>query len=607
MSLLVKARRRNRCRQVSVSPRRRRRMRGCNGFVAAVVGMALAFPAMASSADWPQFHFGADRSGYNPGESTLGASNLSRLGASWRTAISNAPVTAPVVVDGVVFVGSNDRNLYALDASTGAILWSAPTGESIVRSPAVADGRVYVGSEDSKVYAFPTSCSTPCAPLWATPTNGRIFAAPAVADGVVYVGANRGTSGEMWALDAATGAVLWTAQVNSAPLGVAVSGDVVYAAWGELAAFPTSCSTPCAPLWIGQSAEAPPAVGDGKVFSDARFINNRFNAFPDTASCSSPCPPVWTGQTNSGTSRGAAVALGKVYLPEGDGTLAAFPTACTAFCSPSWTVPLGGFVSDPSVANGVVYVGTDHGLRMFDAATGAGLSGIDTGGSTLAPAVVNGAVYASTFDFSAGGTVSAFVLDPIDTTPPTLHLPDDLSVVAFDLSGAPANYTVTATDNVDPSPSVNCSPQSGSTFPIGTSNVDCVATDASGNSATGSFAVTVIAPWDITLNLATRGSVGSGTGVVTLSGTVSCNRTGAPVSLFGQMRQLVAHRATLTGSFFAQFACIAPSSAWQATVTADDGRFGPGKADVEFNAFGCELTCDQVQGSRTITLTASKN
>ena len=582
-------------------------MRGRNGMVAAVVGIALAFPAMASSADWPQFHFGADRSGHNPDESTLDASNLSRLGASWRTTISNAPVTAPVVADGVVYVGSNDRNLYALDASTGAILWSAPTGEGISRPPAVADGRVYVGSDDSKVYAFPTSCSTPCAPLWATPTNGRISSAPAVADGVVFVGAGRGTDGDMWALDAATGAVLWTAQVNSAPTGVAVSGQVVYAAWGELAAFPTSCSTPCTPLWIGQSAEAPPAVGDGKVFSDARFINNRFNAFPDTASCSSPCPPVWTGLTSSGTPRGAAVAVGKVYLSEFDGTLAAFPTSCTGFCSPSWTVPLGGFVSDPSVANGVVYVGTGDGIRMFDSQTGAELSAIDTGGSTLSPAVVDGAVYASTFDFSAGGKVSAFVLDPVDTTPPTLHLPDDLSVVAFDLSGATATYTVTATDNVDPSPSVSCSPPSGSTFPIGISDVDCVATDASGNSATGSFAVTVIAPWDLTMNLATRGSVATATGVVTLSGTVSCNRSGTPVSLFGQVRQVVARRATLTGSFFAQFACIAPSSAWQATVTADNGQFGPGKAEVEFNAFGCELTCDQVQGSRTITLTASKN
>ena len=350
-----------------------------------------------------------------------------------------------------------------------------------------------------------------------------------------------------------------------------------------------------------------PVVGEGKVFSDSDFVNNAFYAFPDTDSCSSPCPTLWIGLTSSGTSRGAAVAAGRVYLPDGSGTLAAYPTACTGYCSPSWSVPLGGFVSDPAVANGVVYVGTDRGLRMFDAGSGAELSTIDTGATTLSPAVVDGAVYASTFDFSSGGTVSAFVLDPIDTTAPALHLPDDVSVVAFDLSGAPASYTVTATDNVDPAPSVNCSPESGSTFPIGTSDVDCVATDASGNTATGSFAVTVIAPWDLDLSVASRGTVAQATNVVQLSGNVSCNRTGTPVSLFGQARQIVANKATLTGSFFAQFPCNAPASTWQATLTADNGRFSPGKADVEFNAFGCELTCDSVQGIRTITLTASKN
>jgi hypothetical protein len=154
---------------------------------------------------------------------------------------------------------------------------------------------------------------------------------------------------------------------------------------------------------------------------------------------------------------------------------------------------------------------------------------------------------------------------------------------------------------------VNCSPPSGSTFPIATSDVHCVAIDASGNSATGSFTVTVIPPWDLSLTLVTRGSVNPATSVVSLSGTVSCNRTGAPVSLFGQVRQVVARRATLTGSFFAQFACNAPSSTWQATLTADNGRFSPGKVDVEFNAFGCELTCDSVQGSSTVTLTAARN
>ncbi len=293
--------------------------------------------AAVPSADWPQFHFAADRSGFNAGETTLNASNVSQLGLSWRTTISNAPLSPPVVAGGTVYVGSNDGNLYALSASTGGILWRGPTGGSIPESPAVDGDRVFVGSDDTNVYAFPTSCSTPCAALWATPTAGRITTAPAVVNGVVYVGAGSGAEGDLWAFDAATGAVPWTAHLASPPYGVAVANNVVYVTDGLLYAFPASCSTPCSPLWTGGSAGTVPVVGSGAVFSDARYINSAFNAFPATASCSTPCPALWTGLTNLGTSSGAAVAGENVYLPEGDGTLAAFPVACSTYCSPSWT------------------------------------------------------------------------------------------------------------------------------------------------------------------------------------------------------------------------------------------------------------------------------
>jgi hypothetical protein len=79
-----------------------------------------------------------------------------------------------------------------------------------------------------------------------------------------------------------------------------------------------------------------------------------------------------------------------------------------------------------------------------------------------------------------------------DAVPPVLALPPDRTVDATSPAGAVVTYTVTATDAVDPAPTVSCSPASGSTFPIGTTTVSCTASDASGNTSSGSFRVTVL-------------------------------------------------------------------------------------------------------------------
>ena len=63
-----------------------------------------------------------------------------------------------------------DCNLYALNASTGAKLWSYTTGVAINSSPAVVNGVVYIGSEDGTVYALNASTG---AKLWSYATAGR--------------------------------------------------------------------------------------------------------------------------------------------------------------------------------------------------------------------------------------------------------------------------------------------------------------------------------------------------------------------------------------------------------------------------------------------------
>ena len=104
----------------------------------------------------------------------------------------------------------------------------------------------------------------------------------------------------------------------------------------------------------------------------------------------------------------------------------------------------------------------------------------------------------------ASGNVGqgAFTVTVSDTVPPALYVVGDLTVEAAGPDGAVVGFGVTAIDAVDPNPSVSCDPESGSTFPVGDSEVECTAVDASGNSAVESFTVTVLA----------AGGPGSGSG-----------------------------------------------------------------------------------------------
>lgn len=77
----------------------------------------------AASVTWEQYGYGATHVGYNPKEKTLSAANVSQLTQTWEFP-TNAAVNIPTLTSGnTVFVDSTDGNLYALNASSGTLLW----------------------------------------------------------------------------------------------------------------------------------------------------------------------------------------------------------------------------------------------------------------------------------------------------------------------------------------------------------------------------------------------------------------------------------------------------------------------------------------------------
>ncbi len=116
-----------------------------------------------------------------------------------------------------------------------------------------------------------------------------------------------------------------------------------------------------------------------------------------------------------------------------------------------------------------------------------GIACVDPDGGSIGNLVTGQA----TIDLDAGETVTCVYTNTKDTVPPTLTLPASIAVNAAGPAGATVSYTASASDNVDPSPTLSCVPGSGNVFAIGVTTVNCTATDVAGNSATGSFTIRV--------------------------------------------------------------------------------------------------------------------
>ena len=142
-------------------------------------------------------------------------------------------LSSPAVFNNHVYFGSGDGNVYALDASSGVLVWKFPTGDVVHASPAVANNTVYIGSWDSNLYALDAESGQE---KWRFKAGEDPVAhnqvgfqsSPTVVDGVVYSGCR---DGHVYALDANTGRKKWdysTAKnwVNATP---AVGDGMVYA------------------------------------------------------------------------------------------------------------------------------------------------------------------------------------------------------------------------------------------------------------------------------------------------------------------------------------------------------------------------------------------
>merc|ERR1712195_381180 len=174
----------------------------------------------------------------------------------------------------VVYVGSGDHNLYAVNASTGSKIWSFATGDGVNSSPALSiDGKVvYIGSTDNSLYAVNALTGSK---IWSFATRGFVDSSPTLSsDGkVVYIGSY---DNNLYAVNALTGSKLWSFSTGDATWGGPVTSSVlssddkvVYIGCsGYTSLYAVNVST-ASKIWAfanGNQAESSPVLSsDGKV------------------------------------------------------------------------------------------------------------------------------------------------------------------------------------------------------------------------------------------------------------------------------------------------------------------------------------------------------
>ena len=278
-----------------------------------------------SSDDWPMFLHDPAHTGQT---TSTGPSEPVEL---WRFPVGDSVVTSAAVVNGVVYVEGND-NIYALDAYTGAELWSYPmTYHEMYSSPAVSEGVLFAGVA-GKLLALDASSGTE---VWSYPTENpkdRVISSPAVVDGVVYVGFPEGT---LYALNASTGSKIWDYTTKDMGNGVAIQSS--------------------------------PAVVDGVVY----FGSLDHNVYALKASTGEK---IWNHTVRLSVSSAPAVSGGVVYVSSHFGYLYVLKAASG---EELWHFTVSDNVQSledysPTVAGGVVYVrSSDNGeLYALDASNG---------------------------------------------------------------------------------------------------------------------------------------------------------------------------------------------------------------------------------------------
>jgi len=366
------------------------------GALAAVLAAGLA-SAQPSEDSWSIFRGDPALTGRATG------SLPAELELLWTFEAGGAVTSSPVVADGRVVFGSDDGNVYALDAEGGEELWSFKTDDIVEAPPLILDGRVFVGSSDFFFYAIDARtgelawkyeaedkflgganyvrtrdgarvlvgsydtnlyCFDPATgeKLWAYSTENYVNGTPAILGDRVIFG---GCDAVLHVVSAATGEALGALQLGAdchvAGSAALHEGRAYFGHYGNQFVAVDLEQEELA--WTYDSPRhaffSSPAIGDDRIVFGGRDKKLHCVQLSDGK-------PLWTFPSRRKVDGSPVICGDAVVFGSGDGRMYVLGLADG---KERWTYDIGqSILSSPAVVDGRIYIGANDGkLYVFGA------------------------------------------------------------------------------------------------------------------------------------------------------------------------------------------------------------------------------------------------
>lgn len=312
---------------------------------------------------------------------------LDNLRVLWQFACEDEVRSSPCIHEGVLYIGSYDHNVYALDAETGKFLWKYATEGGVASSPVVAEGRLFFGSVDGSLYAINAETGRL---LWTCPTKGRIYSSPHVQFGHVFIGSD---DHRLYAVNMVSGRMAWSVEVEGAVRSTPSAGaDVIY--FGDEEGILYAVGVNGRLVWRFRTRRG--LTSSPLIHRDLLYVGSQ-DRFVYALDLSAGWA-VWRYRTDGPVASSPAIGENTIFIGSADGHLYALD-AMNGYLV--WRYRTGGQVnSSPAFYQGAVYVGSVDGyVYSLDARTGQLRWRFQAGGPVVSsPRLLNDIVYVCSLD-----------------------------------------------------------------------------------------------------------------------------------------------------------------------------------------------------------------